>query len=471
MLSKTNIQEAGQDPGVHQGSGTATPLPFLIGTASASMQIEGSVPPSNWSQWAARGKVADGTTPHPATDHWRRWKEDNQLMQQLGLRIARVSVEWARIEPSPGRFDEEALARYGEEFRDLRSRGISPLVTLHHFSHPLWFEQAGAFCKESNVELFLRFVAKVVDTLGQDIDDWITINEPNVYATQAYLFRESPPGKRSFGKLRSCLRNLALAHIRAYQMIHRKLDGSAYSDGSARTITVSFAHHVRVFAPRNPRNPVHRLFSCLDRWLFQDVIARACVYGEFSRALGAPSSPVSPGVYCDVMSVNYYSRSAVSGIDDGVFPDSPVTDLGWEVYPLGLRDVCRELFECFGLPVWVTENGTADNRRNAEGEALERFRCAFLLDHLEALGEVCAEGVPVQRYYHWCFVDNWEWSEGMAAEFGIVAMQPETLERVVKPSGFLLRDLIKAGEITQEISQRYREPGGYPRDIALSRPV
>ena len=127
---------------------------ILIGTASAAMQIEGSMPPSNWSMWAAAGKVVDGTGPDVTTDHWNRWREDNQIMADLGLQIARISVEWARVEPEPGHIDEAVLARYREEILDLKSRGIKPLVTLHHFGHPQWFEERGAFTKAENVPDF-----------------------------------------------------------------------------------------------------------------------------------------------------------------------------------------------------------------------------------------------------------------------------------------------------------------------------
>lgn len=441
------------------------PLPFQIGTASAAMQIEGSMPPSNWSRWAMQGRVVDGTSPNPTTDHWRRWQEDNQLMQDLALQIARVSVEWARVEPAPGQFDDDALQRYVHEYEDLVSRGITPLVTLHHFGHPQWFEQAGAFTREGNVGLFLRYVAKVVGALGGVVNDWVTINEPNVYATQAYLFNEAPPGRTSWKRLRATLRNMALAHIRAYQLIHEKLDAPG------REINVTFAHHVRVFAPLNEHNPLHRAFAKLDAHLFQNAVEQAFFRGRFSLLMGKPSVTVKPGLFADAIAINYYSRSAVKGMSDGVFPDAPVNDLGWEIYPQGVAEVAGDLHRRLGLPVWITENGTADNARNASGDALERFRCRFILDHLTALATACRNGgVDVQRYYHWCFVDNWEWTEGMAQEFGVVAMKPGTLDRVVKPSGYLLRDLIREGAITSELRERYTESGDYPRGIELSRP-
>ncbi|WP_260620005.1 glycoside hydrolase family 1 protein [Corynebacterium anserum] len=437
-------------------------VPFAIGTSSASTQIEGTMPPSNWTRWAEQGRVVDGTSPNPTTDHWVRWEEDNQLMQSLELQIARVSVEWARIEPRPGHFDEQALQRYVQEYQDLKERGVQPLVTLHHFSHPLWFEDLGAFTREENVSIFLRFARVVVEHLGSIVDDWVTINEPNVYATQAFLFNETPPGgKANWRRLRCTLRNMAMAHIKCYELIHDMLDSPG------RSVRVAFAHHVRAFAPMNPKNPVHKAFTWIDDALFNRAVEDSFVVGKFSAFLGEPKTQITPGFYADAIGINYYSRTAVTGMSDGTFPDVPVNDLGWEIFPEGLVESARRLNARYQLPIWVTENGTADN--GADGK-LERFRCRFLLDHITAMAQACESGVPIERYYHWCFVDNWEWTEGMAQRFGIVAMEPTTLDRVVKPSGYLLRDIIRSGAVTAKHWETYAEPEGYPRGVPLSQP-
>lgn len=159
--------------------------------------------------------------------------------------------------------------------------------------------------------------------------------------------------------------------------------------------------------------------------------------------LGRPSLDLpSGGVFADAVAINYYSRTAVRGFSDDTFPGTPTNDLGWEIYPPGIAGVSAELAERYQLPVWITENGTAD--------AAERFRCAFILDHLAELSRV----PEVERYYHWCFVDNWEWSEGMAQKFGVV-----DVERQVKPAGRLLQALIREGAITPEIDAEFREKG------------
>ncbi|TBW22254.1 glycoside hydrolase family 1 protein [Arcanobacterium bovis] len=418
----------------------------MIGTGSAALQIEGSLPRSTWHVWAETpGKVADGTSPNPTTDHWNRWREDNQLMADLNFQTARIGVDWARIEPEFRVFDAAALARYREEIDDLIAKGIHPLVTLHHFGHPLWFEELGAFNKQENIRYFIEFVERVLEYLGPVVSDWITINEPNVYATQAYLFDYGPiVNGKSWKNLRSTLRNLAVAHIQAYQLIHERIDAGE------RVARVGFAHHRRVFAPLNPKNPLHRIFTRVNEQLFHREIEEAFFSGKFGRFLGKPVG-VKLGRYCDVIGINYYSRTAVSGLDDGVFPDVPTTDLGWEIYPQGVVIAARELYQRYRLPIWITENGTADN---GDSSRLEKFRCSFILDHLK---EIVASDLPIERYYHWCFVDNWEWSDGMEPRFGVVYLDRTNLERKPKPSAYMLRDLIKAGAITAEIEKKYRE--------------
>ncbi|HQH07399.1 MAG TPA: family 1 glycosylhydrolase, partial [Phycicoccus sp.] len=162
---------------------------LLIGTATAATQIEGGRTDTNWADWAAQpGRIADGSSPVRATDHWNRWREDTGLMADLGLQVYRMGIEWSRIEPTPGDFDTESIARYREEIQVVRDAGIEPMVTLHHFSHPSWFEATGGWASEVAVETWLRFVRFVVTHLDDLVTDWCTINEPNVFVTGGYLF-------------------------------------------------------------------------------------------------------------------------------------------------------------------------------------------------------------------------------------------------------------------------------------------
>ena len=478
---------------------------LLIGTASAAAQIEGGDENNDWLDWArVPGNIADGSTPLRATDHWNRWREDNDLMASLGLPIARLGVEWARIEPRPGEFDHAVLDRYREEIADLRDKGIRPLVTLHHFVNPRWFAARGGFTAKDSAAAYLRYAETTVRALDDLVDEWVTINEPNVYATQAHMFRSGPPGNKSWRDTMAVLRNTAVSHIRGYELIHGIQGDRA---------KVGIAHHARAFAPRNPRNPLHRGLARVNRHLFQDIVADAHLAGKFHPLLGGAKMgrDLPSGRRHDFLGLNYYSRTAVDKLDDGTFVGAPVNDLGWEIHPEGLVECARDLHQRFGGPVWITENGTCDlgdpgpsghgssgsgsngsgssgsgssgsgsngghgdggvakqsgsvaDYANAEAAAadrrLESFRPRFILEHLRAIAE---SDVPIERYYHWCFVDNWEWADGEEPRFGIVHLDYGTQERTVKPSGRMLAELAVAGRITPELHARYTVGRRYP---------
>ena len=184
-----------------------------LGTASAATQIEGGKIDHSWMNWARRGHIKDGSSPARANDHYSRWLEDDQLMADLGMQIARIGVEWARIEPSEGVFDQAAIDHYVEEIRWLNEHNIKPLVTLHHFTNPMWFERMGAFEKRSNVQYFLRFVTRMVQVFGTDVTEYITVNEPNVYAMKGYFLGEWPPGKKSLRRAARVMSVLTVAHV------------------------------------------------------------------------------------------------------------------------------------------------------------------------------------------------------------------------------------------------------------------
>lgn len=166
---------------------------FLLGAATSATQIEGGDQNSSWYDWYRRGYIKDNADPSVATDHFNRWREDLDLMCDMGLQCYRFGVEWSRVEPREGFFDEAAIARYREEIQALVDRGIRPLLTLHHFSNPLWLEEKGAFLDHENITYFLRFVHRMVESVGDLVSEYITINEPNVYAFNGYFDGSWPP--------------------------------------------------------------------------------------------------------------------------------------------------------------------------------------------------------------------------------------------------------------------------------------
>lgn len=418
--------------------GFAFPQGFLLGVSSASAQIEGGEVGSSWNDWYHQGKIKDGSDPAVADDHWNRWREDCELMAKLHLPTARLGVEWARIMPERGRVDETAVARYREELQYMKTLGIRPLLTLHHFSNPMWFERAGAFSRRENLEDFLDFARLCARRFGDLVSDWITINEPNVYATNGYFYGSWPPGHRSFSETFAVLENLAWCHIQCYSVLHEIRKEMGFSD-----TMVGFANHLRVFEPENPNNPLHCAAARASEYLFQGAITEAMSTGVFRWPLHNRWK-VPKGEYCDFHGVNYYTRSTVRGLADGVRANSPRNDLDWEIYPEGLPLCAGKLQKLFVRPIWVTENGTCDNQ--------DAFRARYIYEHLEAMVN---SGLPFERYYHWCFCDNFEWLEGQSARFGLVHVDYATQARTVKRSGAFYADMIENGGATDSACETY----------------
>lgn len=416
----------------------ALPSGMKLGVASAAAQIEGGEVNHQWNAWADQGHIHDGSSPRRANDHFARWREDFRLMRDMGLEVYRLGIEWARVEPEEGVFREDVLAHYREMLSELKACGILPLVTLHHFTNPLWFENKGAFTRPENGDAFLRFVEYAVRGLGDLACEYITINEPNVYATLGYYGGGFPPGENSMGKACRVMSVLAGCHIRAYHLIHRVRREMGLADTK-----VSFAHHMRAFAPKNPFHPWHRLCAALTRHMFQGAVTAACLRGRFAWPLqnlyGA-----QPGEYADFLGLNYYTRSTVSGLRDGVAIGVPKNDLGWEIYPAGIVECAKTLHRALPRPIYITENGACDNQ--------DAFRALYIAQHLRALSQ---SGLPVMRYYHWCFTDNFEWLEGESARFGLVHVDYETQKRTVKPSGRFFTGVIQAGGVTPELHAQF----------------
>ena len=413
---------------------------LILGAATAATQIEGGDENNNWAKFASRHKIFDGTSPVRACDHYNRWREDIDLMAEMGIKVYRFGVEWSRIEPIPGEYDQSVLDHYREEVEYMIEKGIRPMLTLHHFTNPLWFESIGGFTNNRSSEIFLSFAERVVDALCDLVDDYITINEPNVYAVNSLVWGMWPPEKKSPLALIRAYSNFTAAHIRVYKMIHAK----RLALGKSKDETfVSFANHLRVFAPKNPKNPFHKITSFLSEYLFQGALTKAMMTGRCLFPV-LPRRGVKPGKYYDFIGINYYSRSTMSSFADGVQSGTAQNDLGWEIYHDGLIELSNKLNKKYSAPVFVTENGTCDNS--------DSFRSLFVYDQLKLISET---ENPIVRYYHWSIMDNFEWREGESARFGLIHVDYETQKRTVKNSGKLYADIISNGGATEEAYETY----------------
>ncbi len=412
------------------------PEDFLLGTATASLQIEGGDRNNSWYRWAEEGRIKDGSSPLRACDHWNRYEEDIGLMKQLGCHSYRMSIEWSRIEPSPGAFNPKALDHYRREIGLLRDSGIRPLVTLHHFSNPLWFEDSGGWLHPEAPERFLRYVRYTAGGLRDLVSDWVTINEANIYLVFGYIFGEWPPGKSTVSGYLRGGRNMVKAHLLAYDELHRSEPSAA-----AVPVLVGAAAHVRVFDPQRDRFIERSLSRIYDR-VFQDMFVAAMTDGRRLFPLGLGSKRGSRPA-ADFLGLNYYSRDMIAFRwkpaslfgEQRVREGAEVNDLGWEIYPQGLYRTAKRYYDQYRLPVFITENGICDRK--------DSRRPRYILEHLQQVKRLIDDGVDVQRYYHWTLTDNFEWAEGETARFGLIEVDYESQKRSIRRSGELYGELCR----------------------------
>jgi beta-glucosidase len=410
-------------PGGAPALADALPADFLLGTATASHQVEGGND-NDWTDWE-RGAhpdsaphIKDRTLSGAACDSWNRFDDDLACMQTLGANAYRMSVEWSRLEPAEGAWNEAAADRYLAWATRLREAGITPMVTLHHFTLPRWVATQGGWMSDRTIDLAAAFAGRVARRLGGAVDLWCTINEPNVLMTMSYLKGIWPPGMQDQRIAAAVFARLMKAHARMAQAVHENDKKDADGDGHATRIGI--AHHVRIFQPAT-RSPMDKLVSGFMDALFNQALIDAHLHGRVQLTVpGAvdidEAVPGLAGSY-DYLGINYYGRDHVAA-DLGdpslsrqfVPEDRPVSDLGWDIYPEGLYRVLKR-YGSLGLPIYVTENGIAD--RNGMS------RPAFLRAHFDALVRAAREGVPVKGYFHWSLLDNFEWAEGYEPRFGL----------------------------------------------------
>lgn len=431
------------------------PKSFRWGTATAAHQVEGNNTNSQWWAWEQQpGRIANGEKSGLACDWWNNAEADFDRMAELGLNAHRLSIEWSRIEPRDGVFDDAALDRYRAMLLGLRRRGIEPMVTLHHFTNPMWLEERGGWIDHNVVvPRFERFVRRAVRALGDLCDLWCTINEPNIYAVMGYLSGgRMPPGRG--GEIASTVavvRNMLLGHGAAYRALHEE-------QPEAR---VGIAHHMRLFQPLRPANPLDQLMTRVFTSIFNQAVLDALIKGRWNWLLGRGATGSARGLRgtLDWIGLNYYSRERVAfdPTSPGTLygriqftPGAELSDFNYgELYADGLSPLIRTLAH-YGLPIYITENGIPD--------ADDDQRPGFILQHLRALWRVTQFNWRVSGYYHWSFVDNFEWGEGFRMKFGLVEMDPATQARTLRRSGMLMRDIIQAGPggaISSDIVRRY----------------
>lgn len=441
------------------------PEGFWWGTATAGHQIEGDNRASNWWEWEQLGLVEDHSTSKRACDYWNRWRDDHELMVDLGHNAFRMGVEWARIEPTRGRFDDAALDQYVEMLADLQARGIKVCLTLNHWVIPAWFAAAGDWCGHSALADWERFVRHVVPRLAPYVDRWVTLNEPMVPVLAGNLAAYHPPAHRSPLRAARVFRRLLAAHAVAYRAVHELVPTAP--DGGATQVGIASAYQwIEPYHERGWRRPLEALIGRVVAHISFDMWDRAVLSGRIPFPCGLGRRVQGLRGSTDFVGVNYYMRisvrlhpAALSNVASGGYdcpPGIEQTEMGWQVYPPGFRKVLNKVWKRFGKPIYVTENGCADRD--------DELRRRYLLSHLAELHKAIGDGCDVRGYLQWTFIDNFEWREGFVPRFGLVEMNPDDPDLTRKPrrSAYMYKDLIAANAISDELVDEY-SPGALDR--------
>jgi len=411
------------------------PSDFLWGAATSAHQVEGGNTNNDWSAWEEGGRVRSPAG--LACDHFNRFREDFDLAKHLLHNAHRFSLEWSRIEPEEGRFSDEGLQHYRDVIESLKSRGIEPVVTIHHYTIPRWLAAKGGWDNDAIERYFVAYVTRVVEAYGDLVRWWITLNEPVVQVFKGWLVGQWPPGRTGdYPRALLVIRRMLRAHVLAYHAIH----------GRRADAKVSVAKHCLALTPNHPNNPFDQISTAVRDFLFNNLFiealhtGRLAVFGQFFERLPF-------GRTLDFIGINYYTRDFVrntgftlpglvglSGTLENERRIGKRNDLGWEVYPEGLGRFLHT-FRRYKLPLLITENGipTTD----------EDDRWGFIYLHLWQVMRAIAAGIPLVGYLYWSLLDNYEWDEGYHAKFGLIGVNFKTQARVVRPSARWLSEVIE----------------------------
>ena len=369
------------------------PDKFYWGTATSAYQVEGGIN----NDWFVAGKKYDAGL---ACDHYHRFEEDFDLAKNMNNNAHRFSIEWARIEPGEGKFDEKEIEHYKKVILALKQRGLEPFVTLYHWTLPIWFTEKGGWLNKDAPKYFERFVEKIVLEYRDLVKFWITLNEPNIYAPHSYLQGSWPPFKRGFGNLGNAMRQLVEAHKLAFDKIHKI---SPESHVGFVTDNIWYKGILKVFIDYK-----------WNHWFLDKVKD-----------------------YQDFIGLNYYFTHSIFGFLKLLHlikvKKENKTDMGFLICPEGIYHVLKDLKK-YNKPIYILENGLAD--------AKDGKRVKFIIDHLKWTHKAIEEGVDVRGYFYWSLLDNFEWDKGFGPRFGLIAIDYEdNLRRIPRPSSRIYAEI------------------------------
>lgn len=405
------------------------PKRFLWGAASAAHQVEGGQHNQwtvwelenakalamqaeyhygdleSWSQMKTYAKLPANYISGPATKHYDLYETDFQLLKDMNMNAFRFSVEWSRIEPTEGVWDIEAIEHYKRYVAKLVAMGIEPVVTLFHFTLPVWFTDRGGFEKRSNIMYFVRFATKIMEEIGGSIRYVITINEAESYAFEGYYTGNWPPNRRSLRQAVKVYRNLAVAHNRVSDALHRK--NRRYKIAAAKFCTYAYPGDDALLT---------RLSARIVQWFADDY---------WLRKVRKKS---------DWIGVNYYYSARLYGYRVHE-PEQNINEMGTPMEPANIEFELERLWKKYHKPMMITENGLADGD--------DSDRKWWLTETIKGMQNAMGEGVTLFGYLHWSLTDNFEWNKGRWPRFGLAAVDYPTQKRSLRPSAVWFGRVIK----------------------------
>jgi len=382
------------------------PKNFLWGVAYSSHQVEGNNE-NNWTDWEEKGRPEEKSG--VACDSWNRYKEDHKLANDLGCGGFRLSLEWSRIEPEEGKFSKEALDHYRKILQNIKKQGMKRVVTLWHWTSPIWFEENCGWHKKESVEYFSKYCAKVMKELGDEIDIFLTLNEPANPLVQGYLTGSFPPGKRNVFLCSKAKNNFIKAHKNCYEIVKKNF----------------------------PRLPVGITQFCITLETGKTLFFLAPIIKKIQNYFNWHFFDGS-SEYHDFIGVNYYTTYFLSLIPPFSVRKTTKgrrTDMGWGVYPQGIKEVLIDAKKRFERPIYILENGLADSE--------DKYRADYIEEYLEKVHEAIEEGADIKGYFYWSLLDNFEWNFGYGPKFGLCAIEKKTLDRKPRKSYFAYQKIIK----------------------------
>jgi beta-glucosidase len=398
------------------------PKNFFWGGSTASHQVEGGTV-NQWSVWELANAKELAQTAHQrlswlnnwtdikseaedpsnyisgkGIDHYRLYKQDFALARSLNMNSFRFGIEWSRIEPDEGVWDEAEINHYKKYISEMRAAGLEPMLNIWHWTMPTWFTDMGGFKKRSNLYYFNRFVEKVADELLSEVTYVITLNEPNVYTSFSYGTGEWVPNEKNWLKTGFVYFNLVRAHKQAYKTLKSK----------KKTLQIGVAAQLANIQAKKPHSYIDNIATKWMRYFWN---------WWFLKRIRNQQ---------DFVGINYYFTDYYTGLARRENPKVPLNDLGWYMEPEGLYPLLVRAWSRFKKPIFVTENGLADTK--------DEFRRWWIEETIVAMERAISEGVDLRGYYHWSLLDNFEWKYGWWPKFGLIEVDLKTMKRTVRPS-------------------------------------